>query len=1264
MRNKAESKKGQSGQILIYTTIIAMLAALILVPLMQFAFTSHRSAQIREERTLELYASDAGIEDALYQIKTEKKGTDLGNLLFGDTYSYNTGTPGMNDRIENVSVQKVWIPQDLPGNLKTDQPTTGTDKSSDLVVVGMLSSIQATAASEDFNSGGWTGGTGWAGAWTHTGSAGIVSSTQGCGGAGYSLGFADAEGYAERTANLLKYMKPQLKFNAKASSFEPGDTVDLKVKYDNGEEKIVETWEDGNETAGCTAFNIDLSDLYDPDKGNTSVPLQITFDANLSTQTVAEDDFNTGTWTGGSGWSGNWVSAGSATLVTTGGPNSAPYHVKLTSTGEAKRKVDLIGIDRPHLKFWAKASNFGSGNQAYLTVSGDGIPPTRILTWTTSQAYTLYDVDLSSYQGARNFWISFKGGMTSTTNTLASDNFESGGWSGGSGSWAGSWSHSGESAVVAEYAHGGSRSLRLRSNTGVAQRAVSISDYDAPRLQFWARTRSFESGDKAYCYVGTSDTGPWYLVQSWTATQSYTYYNIALPSQVSGASTVWVRFQSAMSDTGDYLYIDDLKMVDSVRFYVDDVSITEGDSFYADDLWIGDEYNSNTIEIAYTDATLGDVFLDRVGVWLPPGCHYVAVVGNETTVELRQEPTTILSSTYADGTIVEWDFASPGVPLHQPPGQLPIVKTLTFTYELDVAQTAEGMFTWIKAHGPSGQTYISWDKGYEIYKAVSQAHSEIYGTNTQVTAYAAQGEVNKTNAASYGDYVATGNPLLIDYAGSAYVKEKVINPSDPNTWVTKDGFLYDGRSDITSIPSDAEVVAGWLYWSAFMNNSDWTGFGSKPDGNVSFMYPKRYGPETFAVHAGDGNDAYTTAAWGSAQEPIDLLAHEPVLTLSQVRYLGEVLGNATAGHGNDTFFTAHKPIQSPAPQVRVAGALKSQSGNYTIDYNTGNVTIINDALSGAVTIDYWASGSMTLTKGTDYTINQTTLGSDIRYTGFTVGNDNLQGTVTIDYYYAKHWETVLHAAYDKYGTALDPAQTVVPPSSPVGHTYACFADVTDLLEAAAGSIGEHPGKGQYAVGNVKATPGVDGSGWDTRSFSGWSLIVLYKSASETAHQFYLYDPIHNPDECPFMMIPSTDPPYEDPNIEDFTLKDFYPPEGTVEGRTTYFVGEGDWVYSGDSVGFKGVSRTSYAYLSGPNNPAADDVMNTVSTTGEKGIDIDTFNILDEVGSDTEANVRLVTRGDRWYLVYMILSFKTNEVPKADYAFSVASVTYQYELGSQ
>ena len=79
------------------------------------------------------------------------------------------------------------------------------------------------------------------------------------------------------------------------------------------------------------------------------------------------------------------------------------------------------------------------------------------------------------------------------------------------------------------------------------------------------------------------------------------------------------------------------------------------------------------------------------------------------------------------------------------------------------------------------RTYISWDKGYEVYKAVSQAHSDIFGSNTQVTAYVTQGEVNKKNAAAYGDYVATGNPLLIDYnLDSNGVKERAIDPlKDP-----------------------------------------------------------------------------------------------------------------------------------------------------------------------------------------------------------------------------------------------------------------------------------------------------------------------------------------------------------------------------------------------------------------------------------------------------------------------------------------------------
>ena len=148
-----------------------------------------------------------------------------------------------------------------------------------------------------------------------------------------------------------------------------------------------------------------------------------------------------------------------------------------------------------------------------------------------------------------------------------------------------------------------------------------------------------------------------------------------------------------------------------------------------------------------------------------------------------------------------------------------------------------------------------------------------------------------------------------------------------------------------------------------------------------------------------------------------------------------------------------------------------------------------------------------------------------------------------------------------------------------------------------------------------------------------------------------------------MMTQVSAPSYHD---AEFTLTDFYPPEGTVDGRTTLFVGEGDEDIPEDYLGFKGVSQTSYYPLSGTNNPA-NNVMNSISTGGERGIDVDTYTISDIpgwVGTDTAANVRLRTQVDVWYLVYQILSFKTDEVPKADYAFNVASVTYQYELGGK
>ena len=740
MRNKSNLMKGQSGQILAYTIIIIMLAGLIIAPLLSFTYGSWRAVKIREERTQELYASDAGIEDAMYQIKTEKKGTALGNLAFGANSTFNVGTPGMNDRTETVSVQKLWLPGNLTGNLKTDAPVNDdlnpakdTDKSDKLVVVGMLSTAQATAATDDFDSGSPYPNSGngtWTEPWTGDGTLG--SGTGSCG-TGNCLKFEGTTGYAERTANLLKYMDPQLKFTAKASSFGPSDSVTLEASYNGSPLQEVAVWAHGNETSSCIPFYMNLYDLFGWGGSATSVPLSLRFDANLSTQTVAQDNFSSGNWAGGSGWwpSSSWTTSGSssASVMNDGANAHSPvYDVKLSGTGYVYRRVNLSSVSKPIITVWAKTRGFASGDEVYLKVSTRSSPrnpnqypgdwTSALLTWSSSSSssYTAYTYDLSTYAG-QNVWILFSGSMATTGSTFASDDFETGwpnsgtGWQVGqpwttgiSGNgYAGLYTHSGGGSG---YEHGGNDALQLSrsgssSGTASATRRLNVSGQDSVQLQYYARSYHVESSGDTLTLQVSPDNVNWTsttIINNTSYNSGYGSFTYNVPSSLLTTGLLYVRFNASMAYSGgesssnnDYFYIDDISIIGGApSFYFDDVSISQKSSFYVDNLWIGAEYNSNTIEIAYTDPnfdptytpvppkTSDPAYLDRIGVWLPPGCTYIAIVGNETTVGLAQQPTTILLNQYAGGTILEWDFPTP-IDLSLPVGgstALPIVRSL------------------------------------------------------------------------------------------------------------------------------------------------------------------------------------------------------------------------------------------------------------------------------------------------------------------------------------------------------------------------------------------------------------------------------------------------------------------------------------------------------------------------------------------------------------------------------------------------------------
>jgi len=299
-------------------------------------------------------------------------------------------------------------------------------------------------------------------------------------------------------------------------------------------------------------------------------------------ETIASDNLESGGWAGGTGWLGNWYQTGDSSVINTESPYEGSYHLRLRSnTGYVKRSVDLSGLPSARLRFWARARSFEAGEEAYCRISSNGADWTTVYTWVVGDddnTYHYYDIDLSTYTLSSEFWIVFQANMSGTGDYLyvdylkivwafdtstpvASDDFESGGWAGGTG-WLYDWNYSGDASIVTTGTpYEGSYHLRLRANTGYAERAVDLSSQPNARLQFWSKADSFESGEEAQCLISENGT-TWTIVHTWVDGDDdniYHYYEIDL-SPYTISSEFWIAFQANMSGTGDYLYVDALQI--------------------------------------------------------------------------------------------------------------------------------------------------------------------------------------------------------------------------------------------------------------------------------------------------------------------------------------------------------------------------------------------------------------------------------------------------------------------------------------------------------------------------------------------------------------------------------------------------------------------------------------------------------------------------------------------------------------------------------
>ena len=117
--NKCQRKKvrREAGFILVTTLILTLIGTIIIGALCAYMVTGLKSNAVFKSKTDALYAADAGVEDAFWQIKYNNIKTFSNPTLYSP-YDYNTSwiyTVGeqVNNRDVTVTIKNVWIPQNI-----------------------------------------------------------------------------------------------------------------------------------------------------------------------------------------------------------------------------------------------------------------------------------------------------------------------------------------------------------------------------------------------------------------------------------------------------------------------------------------------------------------------------------------------------------------------------------------------------------------------------------------------------------------------------------------------------------------------------------------------------------------------------------------------------------------------------------------------------------------------------------------------------------------------------------------------------------------------------------------------------------------------------------------------------------------------------------------------------------------------------------------------------------------------------------------------
>ena len=209
----------------------------------------------------------------------------------------------------------------------------------------------------------------------------------------------------------------------------------------------------------------------------------------------------------------------------------------------------------------------------------------------------------------------------------------------------------------------------------------------------------------------------------------------------------------------------------------------------------GGEYQ---ISITY-NGEVGQLFIERIGVWLPAGCDYAEGTSNLEQADPSEKYHCVpVSQPYRGGEAIIWNFSPPRPKFTDFPGE---GNKRVVTFEFIADQPPYSAFSWVVSQ--SMDIYLSWDVDIKIFKITSQATDIDSGKSVAVEAFTAKNEMRELGSAILGDYCAVGGTLL-----TATDEEEF-----------RDRLFMESSATVTDadIPTSATVEAAYLYWSGWID---------------------------------------------------------------------------------------------------------------------------------------------------------------------------------------------------------------------------------------------------------------------------------------------------------------------------------------------------------------------------------------------------------------------------------------------------------------